>query len=232
MIPCEYITDIGILREINEDSCQALSIGEYFCMIIADGIGGLEFGEEASRTAVDFATSLLQEQNSSNEPLTEESFLNNLFNRINAEVYKTGLNLGATVGIGTTLTLAILKGNSLTIAHVGDSRAYMVHGSSLIQLTQDNTIGDNSHILSKSLGENNFIKPDIYRYNIMYGDLVLLCTDGLHSVLKDDEILLCIKKHKDLKGCLDNLVKAVYTKDAPDNVTIILAHNKPVKSGT
>lgn len=229
MIPFEVLSDKGLVRQINEDSYKVDRIGDYTVIFVADGIGGLELGEEASKIAVDTGCSFLHNELKegviSNDEL--DGILVSMFKAINKEIYKNGVNKKVDKGTGTTLTVVLLNKLSLVVAHIGDSRAYMIHGSSIIKLTSDHVTDINSHMLSKSLGENVFVNPDIYRYSIMYGDLVLVCSDGVHSVLNDDEILVCLKKHKDLKGCLSNLMEAVNKKGAPDNVTAILAHNKP-----
>lgn len=229
MIPIEYISETGLVRKINEDSLKIESIGDYTVFFVADGIGGLEIGGESSRIAVETGSSYLRDS-LENKTVSDEdldSILISMFKEINKEIYKNGVNKNVSTGTGTTLTVVLLNKLSLVVAHIGDSRAYMIHGSSIIKLTSDHVVEDSSHVLSKSLGENVFINPDIYRYSIMYGDLVLVCSDGVHSVLNDDEILVCLKKHKDLKGCLNNLLEAVNKKGAPDNITAILAHNKP-----
>ncbi|MCQ2483099.1 MAG: protein phosphatase 2C domain-containing protein [Clostridia bacterium] len=232
MIPYDVISDVGLVRENNEDSYAVKKIGDYTVLMVADGVGGLPYGEVASRTAIEAASDFLEKnllaEEISNDEIAE--VLKLLYNKVNADVVKQGLKLNSSANgivIGTTLTICVVYKQQITVAHIGDSRAYLIHGSSIIKLTEDHVSDDDNHFLTKVIGDNSFLSPDIYRYSIMYGDLILLSTDGLHSVLSDNEIVVCLKKHKDLKGCLTNLVEAVYKKGAPDNVTIVLAHDKP-----
>ncbi len=232
MIPYDVITDVGLVRDNNEDSYAVIKIGDYTILMVADGVGGLLHGEVASRTAIESASDFLENRLSSEEISNAEigELLKLLYNKVNADVVKQGLKLSNSdtgTFMGTTLTICVIYKQQITVANIGDSRAYLIHGSSIIKLTEDHVTVEDSHVLTKVIGDNSFVSPDIYRYSIMYGDLVLLSTDGLHSVLNDNEIVVCLKKHKDLKGCLTNLVEAVYKKGAPDNVTIVLAHDKP-----
>ena len=148
--------------------------------------------------------------------------------------------------MSTTLSVVLVNDRKVLIGHIGDCRTYLLHGSKMEQLTKDHTVAaeqvirgeiteeelnshENRNVLTKYLGENCFVTPDIYRYNIMYGDLILLCTDGLYVHLSDIELKELLRVHASLEQCASSLIKAVYSNGASDNVSLILAHNKPVK---
>ncbi len=141
--------------------------------------------------------------------------------------------------MGATLTVAVIAGREVLIAHIGDSRAYLIHGSSVTRLTEDHTLASellkNSSItmeeylvhegrnkLVRSLGENKFITPDIYRYNIIYGDMILLMTDGAYGVLSEKDISLCLKEHNDLETCAEKILELAGSGGSKDDMTAVM----------
>lgn len=244
MMECSFISAEGLLRPNNEDNLRYKTIGDYTVILVADGMGGHRGGEVASKIAVDFIMNAIE-----NDPemLAEQRFSSeatDLFRRANVEILMASIDNPDLSGMGTTVTLAVIKDRTVQVVHIGDSRCYLLHRSSITRLTKDHSYAqmlfDQQKItseelenhpgrsqLTKILGENEYIQPDYYRYNVMYGDLILLTTDGIHSVLNDSEIVSCLSKHNDLDGGLQKLRKAVYDKGAPDNLTAVLAIYKP-----
>lgn len=214
----------GNVRNNNEDFCAYREIGEYKVLAIADGIGGIEGGEIASRTAVESVISDLEDELAEIKPAELKDKLNWYFQKANTAILKETLKNPALKGMGTTLSVAIQIANKVYISHIGDTRVYLVHGNSITQLTKDHSI-DNK--LTKSLGVNEFIEPDNYCYNIIYGDLLLLTTDGIHGVMEDHQILQCVKKHNYLDTCIVNLFDEAYKNGSKDNVTALILHVKP-----
>ena len=244
----DYRSEVGKIREKNEDSVIVKQIGDFTVVAVADGMGGQQNGEVASSVAVNALVNELQDILTRETLSTDEqykSMLTSVFQRVNkavvCESLKTGLD---DLSMGTTLTCAIINARKLYLAHIGDSRAYLIHGSAMTRLTNDHTYAqkladegkipqqevlshEDSHKLVRWLGENSYINPDVYSYNIIYGDLLLLCTDGMYRAVDDSRILQCVKKHNDLKGCLDNLFEAAYEGGSDDNVTSLLVHIRP-----
>lgn len=262
----DYRTAKGPVRADNEDSLIIHEIGEYVIAAVADGMGGHECGQIASSMAVKslvhHVEELISERadeldsrasredgNNDREPFVR--LLEEAFQRINRDIVRYSYENSVPVkgeasyaGMGTTLTCAVISRNRLYLAHIGDSRAYLVHGSSITRLTADHTYAaklvregrltpeaaskhPGSHELVKWLGENRYISPDVSVYNIIYGDLLLLCTDGIYAVTDDSRILQCVRKHNDLKGGLDKLFENACLCGSDDNMTAILIHLRP-----
>ncbi|MBO4242830.1 MAG: serine/threonine-protein phosphatase [Clostridiales bacterium] len=228
---CKGISEAGSLRADNEDSYAIKRIGDALLMVIADGIGGIKGGEVASMTAVDSVMNNFPDDPENYDEEGLRTLFEKLFDRANRDILIKSYSDSDLAGMGTTLTISLVYGKKVFIAHIGDTRAYLVHGSSIIRLTEDHTAGDamgvNRNCLTRSLGENEFIKPDFYVYNIIYGDMILLTTDGLHGYLTDSEILKCLKMRNDIDGCLIRLTEEAYRAGSTDNVTALLSYIKP-----
>lgn len=235
-------TDTGIVRKNNEDFQAILSAGQDMIFVIADGMGGHAVGELASRTAVEYVLSALPKAlESANTKQEIEDLLGLVVEKANIRVYLESLDNKEFKGMGTTLTIAVLHDWRLYISHIGDCRVYLLHGSTLERLTADHTLVQelvNSgsiteeeamthpkrHILLKSLGVNEFMSPDTYSFDISEGDLILMCTDGLHGYVEEKDIRSIVRRHKDLDACAKQLVSAANSAGGKDNVTVILIH--------
>ena len=238
-------SETGKVRPDNEDNCCIFDAGTARIMAVADGIGGIEGGEIASKIAIDTVTSILSSRLT--DTMTEDELkevLEDVYRKANVQILKTALADQALMGMGTTLTVAVIRERRIIVAHMGDCRGYLIHGSSMTQMTADHTYAaellrnrsitqeeyichPERHTLVKSLGENAFLIPDIYVYNIIYGDVVMLCTDGLCSFVDDESIRLSLKKHNDLADCMDNLFDRAYSSGSDDNITVLLTHVTP-----
>lgn len=234
-------------RPNNEDSIGIKEYGNTFCMILADGLGGCEDSEIASSMAVNKMLSVLDANSSVVESFDEkklEEIFSAAFQTINNEIAIRAAKDKS--DMSTTLSVVLVNQKKVFIVHIGDCRTYLLHGSKLELLTKDHTYAadlirsgelDESslmqdsrrNVLTKYLGENCYITPDFYRYNIMYGDLLLLCTDGLYVHIDENDLKETLRRHANLEQCATDLVSLVYDNGASDNVSLILAHNKPVK---
>lgn len=221
----------GNYRENNEDYARLEKYGKYKLYVIADGMGGENNGEVASKIATDTLCDYIS-ANLISDKAPVETELKDLFTNAFQVANKGILVYCADNGLrdsdmGTTLTAVLIYERKAFVAHLGDSRAYLKHGSAMTRLTNDHVSTNNSNELVKCLGINTFIYPDFYSYNIMYGDLMILCTDGIYCNLSDLQIVNCLKIHNDLEGCLDKLFDAAYTAGSQDNLTAILANIRP-----
>lgn len=241
------LTDKGLVRDNNEDSIACDTIGGCLCMVIADGLGGQEKGELASSIASSAMLEILRENESVLDSFDEPGIVKILeesFQKVNNKILLRACYDKTSIGMSTTLTCAIMSEKRLIIAHIGDCRAYTLHGSKLMCLTKDHTYAEElkksgsanvseeelkkaRNMLTKYLGENIFITPDIYRYNIVYGDLICLCSDGLYAYIGEEELRQTLRTHADLEKCAHDLIDEVYKNGAKDNVSVILAHNRP-----
>ena len=221
----------GNYRENNEDFIATTKFNGYKLYVIADGMGGENKGEVASKIAVETLCEVIERELNSVSACTDDQLkdlFTNAFQKANRNILQYCADNGLRDSdMGTTLTAVLNKDRKLYVAHLGDSRAYLKHGSSLIRITTDHVAPNNSNELVKCLGINSFIYPDFYSYNIMYGDLIMLCTDGVHGKLSDKDIVECIKIHNDLEGSLDKLFNRAYEAGSQDNVSCILANIRP-----
>lgn len=221
-------TDIGLTREQNEDSLVVAAP----LFVVADGMGGHEAGEVASEIAV----SAISEY----APSTADAeALGHAVEVANREVIDATLSGRGREGMGTTCTAAILEGNRLVIAQVGDSRAYVLHDGKLSQITRDHSLvadmvesgqitreqaryHPNRSVITRALGSDVNMQPDLYEITIEEGDRVLLCSDGLTSMLLDEEIRDVMVANPDPQACAEGLVEAALAAGGLDNVTVIV----------
>ena len=239
------MSEKGPVRDTNEDSFAYANIGNYFCMAVADGVGG-ECCEIASRLAVDTVMNTLKDSLAFIDSKDElPQFLKVVFNRANIVILHNCLENRERMGMCTTLTVALMKGTELTIAHLGDTRGYLLHGSELIKLTEDhNEAGrlvkngllseDEAKVhpgrsrLLKVVGENQYLNPDIYSYNISYGDLVFLCSDGLYSFMSNEQFRSCTMERNKPESICSKLIAQALEGESTDNITVTLAKAEPV----
>ena len=239
------MSEKGPVRDMNEDSFAYEAVGNCLCMAVADGVGGEACGEIASRIAVDS----VMETYKDSLPFVKDrealpAYLKTVFNKANIRILHDCLEHRERMGMCTTLTTAILKGTELTIAHIGDTRGYLLHGSELIKLTEDhNEAGrlvrkgllsedDAKHHpgrnrLSMVLGENQYLNPDIYSYNINYGDLVFLCSDGLYSFMSNEQFKACAGERNNLEGICAKLTDKALEGGSSDNITVMIGRAEP-----
>ena len=144
----------------------------------------------------------------------------------------------------TTLTVAVLNGLKLYISHIGDTRAYLCHKREIQKLTNDHNkaaelvrngqiseaeakVHPGRHVLVKVLGENVYLKPDFFSYNVSYGDIVLLCSDGLYSFIGKEDFIAALNNRKDLKIVCGHLVDTALKGGSSDNLTVIAGLVRP-----
>jgi len=240
------MSEKGPARDTNEDSFAYANIGNYFCMVIADGVGGECCGEVASKIAVNGVMSALKESLAFIDSKDElPQFFKVIFNRVNIMILHDCLENRERMGMCTTLTVALLKGTELTIAHIGDTRGYLLHGSELIKLTEDhNEAGKlvKQGLLSedeakyhpgrsrlfKVVGENQYLNPDVYSYNISYGDLVFLCSDGLYSYMSGEQFKACTMERNKPESICSKLIAKALEGQSTDNITVTVVRAEPV----
>lgn len=222
-------TDIGCLRDHNEDSLIVAPP----LFAVADGMGGHAAGEVASEIAVNVLSELAP-QHPDGEALAhavEEA------NRAIIRAAHEGLGRE---GMGTTVTAAMLEGERLVIAQVGDSRAYLLHQGKLQQLTRDHSLmadmieagqltpeeartHPNRSVITRALGSDLRLHPDIYEINVETGDRLLVCSDGLSGMVLDSDIESTLCRIQDPQRCASQLVNEAIANGGHDNVTVIVA---------
>ncbi len=232
-------SDTGRVREHNEDFILVDKKRGIF--LLADGMGGHQAGEIASELAVKTAYQYLKDKINPSETDTNKLLLNAMFAANDAVLNKakTDLNL---MGMGTTLIIAVIQNNSIHICHVGDSRVYLIR-ERIKQITKDHTLGDylvehklmareqvpsqKWHTLTQAVGTSKDLVPELNPVNLLEGDILLLCSDGLTDMLTDAEIKDTVLKFRDnLSRAASNLIKEAKEKGGKDNISLILVKNE------
>lgn len=223
-------TDAGLVRENNEDSAFA---GRRF-VAVADGVGGSPSGEVASRIVIETLAPLEQDvaRHGADVLLAELAVANRRIREaIEAEP--------AIDGMGTTLTAVLLGPDDATLLHVGDSRAYLVRGGRLRQLTVDDTLVQamvergllapeevrhhpHRSIITQAVQGREFT-PTVTTLTLEIGDRLLLCSDGLSDIVTDEALGEVLGGYTDAEAIADRLIKLAIAAGAPDNVTVVVA---------
>jgi len=253
MLDLEFaqLSDPGKAREQNEDylgcvvpasPAQVRSHGWLFAL--ADGVGGQEHGEVASRAAVEcllagFRAAMAGEPHS--------ALLTRLVQAANAHVHETALAAQPRrMGMATTLVACTVRFDRVVVAHVGDSRCYLVRSGRPILLTRDHTVAGEQvrlgllsardaatvptrHVLSRSLGSDLFVGVETSDNLLLPGDVLLLCSDGLHGALEATELARIINLSADLKAAAQELVALANARDGSDNISVQLIRIRSVE---
>jgi len=223
-------TDTGRRRRRNEDAF----VCEPPLFAVADGMGGAQAGEVASRLAAES----LREQELGDLSALEQAV--ELIREANRRVYTYSSENASARGMGTTMTVALVEGSIVTIGHVGDSRAYLLRDDQLTQLTQDHSLvaelvrsgrlspkEAESHprrsVITRALGTDSDVEVDVFSLRGQDGDLFLLCSDGLTSMVSDEEIAsLLVVARGDLGDAGKKLIAAANLAGGEDNITVVL----------
>jgi len=229
-------THKGLVRKKNED---------YFFVdenkglyVIADGMGGHNGGELASRMAVEYvAENFIIAADNHVKKSELDKLVKKIVQKSNEYVYQKSKENSELEGMGTTLTLAVLRNDRVHLYHVGDSRAYMISSGEIKQLTTDHTLvevllknGDiteeeaknhpKKHIITRAIGSEELIIPDMYEYKIVEEDLLILCTDGVTNHIEEHEMLE-IFRDKSLDESCDTIIDLANERGGRDNITLI-----------
>lgn len=233
-------TDVGRVRPSNQDAfiCGRLSETTLFS-VVCDGMGGANGGNIASAVAARVIAERLVENY--REGMTTESVHNILESAVsvaNAEIYDTALADPALRGMGTTVVAAVVSDRKVTIAHVGDSRAYRLcrHGRTIEQITTDHSVVQEmvesgkltqaqaknhprKHFITRALGVENTVECDFNGFELGDNELLLICTDGLTNMVDADEIKI-IAFSSDKDEIADRLIAAANMSGGSDNITV------------
>ena len=234
------LTDIGKVREINQDSF-AVDEGQGL-FIVADGMGGHAAGEKASQTAVQIIAERLNAQVAS---ATNGQLLDGLQTAIqdaNREIINASMEDASMRGMGTTATVLVTKGNQLYVGHVGDSRAYLIRNRRIDQITEDHSIVAQlvraraitpqeaarhpyRNVITRCLGMQVEVEADTQQRELKAGDRLLICSDGLSGLVSDDEMLQMVLSSDDPQKTCQDLVNLALERGGSDNITVVLIFN-------
>ena len=240
-------TDVGRVRKNNEDNYCALLApntprGVGGVLAVADGVGGHQAGERASQMAVEGVTRLLGKNSASAgrgaSDEQREKQLREAAVKINGDVFAAA-NTASSRGMGTTLSMAVVEGETVSIGHVGDSRVYLQRNGTLTQLTPDHswvaeevargaitpeeaTRHPRRNLLTRAVGTQSAVEPTTLSVSLERGDTLLLCSDGLHGLVKDHRIAAVLSS-KEPDEAAKVLVDMAISAGGTDNVTVIVA---------
>lgn len=260
MVQVYGLSDVGRTRDHNEDAFIAanLSHGEPFqfggvleqpsdpigmLFMVADGMGGAAAGEIASATAVDVVLRHLREGIAGRDDLPSEQFVAELQKATeiaNWSIFRYAASHPEFRGMGTTATIATLRGDTLYLAQVGDSRAYLVRDGVAYQLTKDQSLmqklieagelteeeaaqSERRNIILQALGPEQAVKVDLTHQQVRRGDVLVLCSDGLSGLVRVDAIGRAVAEEPDLQAVCTRLVAMANDLGGTDNITVVAA---------
>jgi serine/threonine protein phosphatase PrpC len=238
------ITDVGCVRANNEDNFGYDS--RYGIFVVCDGMGGQAAGEVASKMGVDVVLDYFRNE----LPVPEHTFISshshsntkslaNAIQLANKTIFHAGQEQQTRHGMGSTIVAALVRENSLAIAHVGDSRIYLVRHGVIQQLTQDHSLvmeqvrlgyitleqaqkSEMQNIILRALGSEEQVEADIEDVAALPGDVLLMTSDGLTRHVLDEEILEIMQRPGDLEHKCSDLVQTAKDRGGDDNITCLL----------
>ena len=232
-----YRSDIGKVRKTNEDSYLIVEKDDYTLLIIADGMGGHKAGEVASKIAVDSIKLYFENKYEDNKDFGV--LLTKAIKFANQEINKKSKESEEYFNMGTTVEACILTKEKLIIGHVGDSRVYYFNNKELKQITKDHSLFNDlidhgnvsveeakeighKNIITRALGGEEKVKVDIFTLDTKYMNGILICTDGITSMVSDDDIFEILKSDYKLEEKTNLIVDKANENGGRDNSTIII----------
>ncbi len=236
-------TDLGKTRPINEDNfyvSEYVSRPGVIYAMVADGMGGHNAGETASEVAVSEVSGFINQYYSKDLPPEQiKDMLIAAINNANKTVYEGAQKNEALSGMGTTITVCFYCAGRVTVAHVGDSRAYVLRDDVMHKITQDHSLvaellangqitpeqarnHPQKNVITRAVGTEPDIEIDIYEFEVQPKDIILLCTDGLSNMLSDNRMKEIIGEAKKMEEAAEKLVDAANDEGGYDNITAVL----------
>lgn len=237
------LTDVGCLRKQNQDAChtQTLEDHDAALLLVCDGMGGHRAGNVASELMVKaFMSEFSSGISAALSTGAVCGLMKSALRTANSAVYELSRSNPDCRGMGTTVVAAFIIGGDVTVMNVGDSRAYVLCGDSIRQITRDHSVvedmverGDitreqsrthpNKNLITRAVGTAPDVEADFFSVSVKPGDMVLLCSDGLSNELTDSEILRAAAESLGAEDACRRLVSLTLDRGAPDNVTAAIA---------
>ncbi|PIQ24248.1 serine/threonine protein phosphatase [bacterium (Candidatus Blackallbacteria) CG17_big_fil_post_rev_8_21_14_2_50_48_46] len=248
MVRAAGVTDVGKVRQINQDSFEILE--DQHIYIVADGMGGHAAGDQASRIAVktineilsayDFSTEALDAEE--NSPLAIEELIRYALQEANEQILLASLSNQHLQGMGTTAIVAIAYNGSVFIGHVGDSRTYLIRNQQLSQLTEDHSVVQQlvragaiseeeaavhpyKNVITRCLGMQANVEPDTMELVLQPGDRILMCSDGLSNMVTNATMQEVVLANEDPLPACEKLIALANENGGTDNITVLLLYN-------
>ncbi len=240
-------THTGMVRSHNEDAIAA--DGGVGLAVLADGMGGYNAGEVASGIAVALITSEMRQAipKTNLHALSQEEgdlqavrMLKGVVTKTNTSIFESANSQPQYAGMGTTLVVALFRDNRVSVAHIGDSRLYRMRNERLDQVTRDHSLlqeqidsgmlskeaarrSQNKNLVTRALGIEPEVEPEIHTYDAQPGDIYLLCSDGLNDMVEDEDIELTLNAMgSNLPLAANQLVQMANDNGGRDNISVIL----------
>jgi len=229
------LSDIGNTRTLNEDYIGYYEDEVKKIYVIADGMGGYNAGEVASKLAVDTAISKLKSMEDFQDSY---SSIREAVLASNKEIYNLSKENDNLSGMGTTVTACLIVNNELYVANVGDSSCYIIKSNHIYKLTKDHSlvqqlvdngsitqeeaeVHPNRNIITRALGTNSSVEVDIFRESLSGIEKIILCTDGLTNYVKSAELLQVVLENDNQLAC-EKLVELSKLRGGRDNISVIV----------
>ena len=234
------LTDNGLSRENNQDSMFVSELEDLPLFIVADGMGGHNAGEIASNIAVE--TIKMKFFENRGRLLNKENILRAIEESVyeaNEKIYLHSLSTPQYSGMGTTITMSYIFDDLIFIGHIGDSRAYYINDSSIAQITEDDSLVNElikngsitkeeainhpqRNVITKALGTSIDIEVEIQTIKYKAGDILIICSDGLSNMVKENIILNTLKSEVNVELACNRLVNFAKENGGLDNITLII----------
>ena len=238
MVQIGFKCNRGVVRENNEDACFVIPSHDVY--IVADGVGGNNSGEVASRTAVSEVAAFVNDHDLSERKSPEEifGFFSEALQVANDKIYRTGAENPENRGMATTVVLAYIRDGKAYIANIGDSRAYLFRKGRLKKITKDHTYVNQlieegvitedeaethqqKNVITRALGAEHSVAPDFYKVGLSAGDILMLCSDGLYGEVEGPEMAKLLRGEGSMNDLCARLVEAAIEAGGRDNITVI-----------
>lgn len=245
------LTNSGMVRAHNEDSIAT----EAACglVVLADGMGGYNAGEVASGIAVEVTMSEITQPLQKSSPVKRDeetgeelavALLGRSIHKANASIYQAAKSHTQYAGMGTTIVSALFYDNRVVVGHVGDSRLYRLRGETLVSITRDHSLlqeqidcgmisienarhSQNKNLVTRAVGIDAELIPEIHLHDVQVGDIYLLCSDGLNDMVEDDDIQgILYAMQGNLPLAAEQLIQTANDNGGRDNVSVILVKVK------
>lgn len=234
-----FKTDKGLRRSNNEDACFVMKRDRVF--IVADGVGGNNSGEIASRTCVNEIAKYVE-----NNPVKEaetfeevQAYFDRCLKEVNFKILEMSQKFEKNKGMATTVVIAYMRRGMLYIVNVGDSRAYILRDGALTQITEDHTYvntllkaglisrteaenHENKNMITRAVGADHTIEADYFRVPVQAGDIALICTDGLYGEVEEDELISRLSEDETMTHICSELVDDANRNGGSDNITMVV----------
>lgn len=233
-----FKSSTGVLRSNNEDACFV--IPRHNVYVVADGVGGNNSGEIASRTAVRGVAEYVDEN-----PIGEcrrdteiHQYFRDCLTQVNDNIYRLGQKHKENKGMATTIVIAYIRNHTVYVVNIGDSRTYLFRDHKLSQITEDHTYvnellktgaiteeeaetHDHRNVITRAVGADPTVEADFYQSQLQVDDILILCSDGLYGEVDDQTVIKMLDENVSMSTMSNNLVDEAIRRGGRDNITVI-----------